>query len=108
MYLYDPFIHGNIVHYTIRAHYPVSSSGTAIAIGGLPFTSTGSSAGSLDIAGGMTTALVQNASDNYVGYVVQNTTAIYPFAAGSSARATYADVSGQNLYLFGHYFTTTP
>ena len=99
---------GNIVHYVIRAHYPSSSSGSAIQLSGLPYTSTGSSTNNLDVAGGMTTALVQNANDNYVGYVQQNSTNIVIFNAGTATQTTYADISGHNVYIFGHYYVNTP
>ena len=96
---------GNTVHVVFRVQYPSTSSGANGRIGGLPYTSVSSSAGSLDIAGGATTALAQNFNSGYSAYIEQNAQTMYLFKTDTSQAtiATNATLSGQNIYMYGHY-----
>ena len=96
---------GNTIHFVFRAKYPTTSSGANGRIGGLPYTSISSSAGSLDIAGGAATSLAQNFNGGYSAYVEQNAQTMYLFKTDTNQAtiATNAALSGQNIYMFGHY-----
>jgi len=96
---------GNTVHFVFRVKYPSTTNSANGRIGGLPYTSIGSSAGSLDIAGGATIALAQNFNAGYSAYVEQNAQTMYLFKTtqDQATIATNATLSGQNIYMFGHY-----